>query len=138
MSEEQEIEKKKEYLKGYERVVHQMKRSEMIIREIRLDKVCPSVIMDDMPHALYSSDLSAYAAKLDREERRYIKARYKRLMICTEIKNKIEKMDNEDEKDVLIYRYIRLMKWDDIAVKMGYSWQHIHKIHSRALGNFVL
>ena len=75
---------------------------------------------------------------MDAEERRYMKARYRRIQMCKEITDKIERMDNEDEKDVLMYRYIRLMKWEDIAVKMEYSWQHIHKIHARALKNFQL
>ena len=70
---------------------------------------------------------------LDEEERRYMKSRYHRIKLCREITDKIERMDNEDEKDVLMYRYIRLMKWEDIAVKMEYSWQHLHKIHARAL-----
>ena len=132
------IELKKEYLKGYERAVRQMKRSEEKITEIRLSKIMPSANNDGMPHAHSNSDLSGYAALLDEEERRYIKTRYYRIKLCEEITNKIESMNNEDEKDVLTYRYIRLMKWEDIAVRMGYSWQHIHKIHARALKNFQI
>lgn len=132
------IELKKGYLKGYERAVRQMKRSEEKITEIRLSKIMPSANNDGMPHAHSNSDLSGYAALLDEEERRYIKTRYYRIKLCEEITNKIERMNNEDEKDVLTYRYIRLMKWEDIAVRMGYSWQHIHKIHARALKNFQL
>lgn len=132
------IELKKEYLKGYERAVRQMKRSEEKITEIRLSKIMPSANNDGMPHAHSNSDLSGYAALLDEEERRYIKTRYYRIKLCEEITNKIERMNNEDEKDVLTYRYIRLMKWEDIAVRMGYSWQHIHKIHARALKNFQI
>jgi DNA-directed RNA polymerase specialized sigma subunit len=45
-------------------------------------------------------------------------------------------MEDENEKDVLTYRYLRGMKWEDIAVKMGYSWRRIHYIHSKALENF--
>ena len=30
-------------------------------------------------------------------------------------------------------RYIELLSWEQIAVDMNYSWQHIHKIHSEAL-----
>lgn len=131
-------EKKKEYLKGYERAVRQMQRIELSIKELRSNKMFPCVVSDGMPHALYSSDLSAYAAKLDREVRGYLKARYKRLKISTEIIDKIERMDNEDEKDVLMYRYINLFKWEDICIKMNHSWQHVHRIHSRALENFKM
>ena len=133
-----ENEQKKEYLKGYERAVRQMERSELKIREMRLNKISLAIVMDGMPHASKNSDLSGYAALLDQEERRYMKARYKRIQMCKEITDKIERMKNEDEKDVLMYRYIRLMKWEDICVKMNFSWQWVHKIHAKALRNFEI
>ncbi len=132
----EENEKKKDYLKGYERAIRQMERSELRIKEIRHNKMSPSVIIDDMPHGSGQSDLSIYAAALDQEERKYMKARYQRIKLCREISDKIECQKNEDEKDVLMYRYIKLMKWEDICVKLNHSWQHIHRIHSRALENF--
>ena len=131
-------EEKKEYLKEYEKAVRQMKRSEEKITEMRLGKIMPSAGNDGMPHAHNNTDLSGYAALLDEEERRYIKARYRRIKLCKEITDKIERMCNEDEKDVLMYRYIRLMKWEDICVKMEKSWKQTHRIHTRALNNFVI
>ena len=133
-----ENEKKKEYLRQYEKAVRQLKRIELEIREMRLDRFCPSMVVDAMPHARCINDLSAYAALLDKEERRYIKARYKRIQMCKEIKDRIERLENEDEKDVLLYRYINLMKWEDICKKMKYSWKQVHRIHSNALGNFII
>ena len=133
-----EIDHKKEYLKQYEKAVRQMKRSEEKIKEMHLSKIMPSAGNDGMPHAHNNTDLSAYAALLDEEERRYMKARYHRIKLCREITDKIERMDNEDEKDVLMYRYIRLMKWEDICVKMGHSWQNTHRIHKKARENFKM
>ena len=80
-----ETEQKKEYLKEYEKAVRQMKRSEEKITEMRLSKIMPSVGNDGMPHAHNNTDLSAYAALLDEEERRYMKARYHRIKLCQEI-----------------------------------------------------
>nr|WP_289284768.1 hypothetical protein [Parablautia intestinalis] len=133
-----EIEMKKEYLKGYEKVRRQMERSELRIREMRLNRICPSVINDGMPHASNQADLSGYAALLDQEEKRYMRYRYLRVRKCKEITDRIEQLANEDEKDVLMYRYIRLMKWEDICVKIGHSWQHTHRIHAKALNNFKM
>ena len=135
---EKENELKKEYLRGYEKAVRQMKRSEEKITEMRLSKIMPSTGNDGMPHAHNNTDLSAYAALLDEEERRYMKARYHRIKLCKEITDKIERMDNEDEKDVLMYRYIKLMKWEDICVKMGLSWRRTHYIHNDALKHFKI
>lgn len=133
-----ENEKKKQYLWGYRAAVRQMERSELKIREMRLKQMLPSMDADGMPHAHNNSDLSGYAALLDQEERKYLKARYMRIRKCKEITDRIEHLADEDEKDVLMYRYIKLMTWEDIAVKMGFSWQHTHKIHARALSNFKL
>ena len=115
-----------------------MKRSELKIKEMRLNRLCPSVINDGMPHASSQNDLSSYAALLEQEETRYMKYRYQRIKKCKEITDRIERLSDEDEKDVLMYRYIKLMKWEDICVKMGFSWKWVHKIHSRALNNFEI
>ena len=133
-----ENDKKKWYLRGYERAIRDMKRSEERIREMRINRICPSVIADGMPHASGGSDLSGYAARLDEEERKYQKARYLRIKRCQEISDKIERLVDEDEKDVLFFRYIKLMKWEDICVEMGFSWKQVHRIHSRALMNFKM
>lgn len=133
-----ENEKKKEYLRQYEKAVRQMNRIELEIREMRLNRICPSITADGMPHTHKGDDLSAYAALLDKEKKRYMKARYKRIQKCKEIKDRIERLENEDEKDVLLYRYIMLMKWEDICIKMKYSWKQIHRIHSNALIHFEI
>ena len=133
-----ELEEKKEYLRGYERAVRQMERIDARISEIRDNRIGSGINYDGMPHAHKESDLSDYAAKIDKEIRRYIKARYRRIMICKEISDKIERMESEDEKDVLTYRYIRLMKWEDICVKINRSWKQTHRIHARALRNFEI
>lgn len=133
-----ENEKKKDYLKGYERAIRQMERSDERIREIRLNKICPTVIMDGMPHTFGGKDLSDYAALMEEEERKYRKARYLRIKRCQEISDKIEQMKNEDEKDVLMYRYIKRMKWEKISDKMGFDVRQIYNIHGKALTHFEL
>lgn len=136
--EQKENERKKEYLQGYKTAVCQMRRSELKIQEMRLNKVCPSVINDGMPHAHNNNDLSSYAALLDQEEKRYMKYRYRRIKKCKEITDRIERLIDEDEKDILMYRYIKLMKWEDICVKMGFSRMWIYKLHGNALKHFIL
>lgn len=133
-----DMEEKKEYLRGYEKAVRQMKRSELKIQEMRLNIMFPSAANDGMPHALSQNDLSGYMALLDKEEKRYMKYRYERIKKCKEITSRIEQMTDEDEKDILMYRYIKLLKWEDIAVKIAFSRQYMFKIHLRALKNFKM
>ncbi len=134
--EKTENEIKKEYLLGFQKISRQLARMENELAEIRLNKYCPYCISDGMPHASGCSDLSSYMAKVDELEKKILKKRYNRLQKQQEIRNRIERMEDENEKDVLTYRYLRGMKWEDIAVKMGYSWRRIHYIHSKALENF--
>lgn len=134
--EKTENELKKEYLLGFQKINRQLARLEQELVEIRLNKYCPSCITDGMPHASGCTDLSGYAAKVDELEKKILRKRYNRLQKQQEIRNRIERMEDENEKDVLTYRYLRGMKWEDIAVKMGYSWRRIHYIHSKALENF--
>lgn len=134
--EKTENEIKKEYLLGFQKISRQLARLENELTEIRLNKYCPSCISDGMPHASGCSDLSSYMAKVDELEKKILKKRYNRLQKQQEIRNRIERIEDENEKDVLTYRYLRGMKWEDIAVKMGYSWRRIHYIHSKALENF--
>lgn len=101
---------------------------------MRLSRTHPLTIAEGMPQA--GGDLPACDALWEQEWRRHQKARYLRIKKCKEIGDKIERMQNEDEKDVLLYRYIRLMKWEDICGKMNFCWQHVHRIHNRALTNF--
>lgn len=134
--EKTENEIKKEYLLGFQKISRQLARLENELAEIRLNKYCPSCISDGMPHASGCSDLSSYMAKVDELEKKILKKKDHRLQKQQEIRNRIERMEDENEKDVLTYRYLGGMKWEDIAVKMGYTWQHIHRIHSSALKNF--
>jgi len=50
----------------------------------------------------------------------------------------VENLEDETEKAVLTYRYLRGYTWEQICVKMEYSWKQIHRIHGKALKNFKM
>lgn len=136
----EENDKKKEYLWGYQKAKQQVQRIEEELLELRLNKWYPSAIQDGMPHGYGSGggDLSGYVSRVDELERKIRKERYKRIRKFKEIRDRIERLEDENEKDVLVYRYIRGMKWEEIAVKMGYTCRNVMKIHGKALANFVI
>lgn len=138
MDNRKENDLKKEYLKQYEHAHKQMQRAEEVLKEIRLGVMLPSVKLDGMPRSQNITDLSEQMIKMQRAEEEYIKYRYERLQKCVEIHSKIEAMRNEDEKDVLVNRYIKLMKWENICTKMDFSWRQIHRLHASALKNFKI
>ena len=49
----------------------------------------------------------------------------------------IDLLDDELLKLVMLKRYTGHKPWEKIAVEMGYSWQWVHKLHSKAL-NVIL
>lgn len=134
-----ENEKKKEYLMSYQRAKRKVRRLERQLHELRLNKMGPSAINNDgMPRGSDMSDLSDYVAKLDEIEREIVTAKYRRICALQKVQRTIEAMEDEQEKDLLAYRYIDGLKWEEVAVKMCYSWRKIHYLHSEALGHFEI
>ena len=135
---QEENEQKKEYLKSYRRAI---KREQDILDEIqrlRLDKMFPSVVNDGMPHGSSHSHLSDYAAILDEQIEFLKEERLERVRCYQKIERQIRQMENEDEQEVLRLRYIKGLKWEEVALKMNYSWKQVHRIHSSALKSFKM
>ena len=131
-------EEKKEYLRGYQEARKREKRIEDEIQRLRADKMFPSLLIDDMPHGTDKKDLSDYAAKLDEQIRELSKELDDKAKIYNDITKRINKLGNSVEQDVLTHKYIAGMSWQEIAEEMGYSRQHIHRLHGRALNNFEI
>lgn len=132
----EENEKKKEYLRRY----HAAELAEREIREeiddLRMNKMFPALIQDGMPHGSSCMDLSEYAVQLDELLTELKDQMEQRIRIRREITQRIEAMQDETEKTVLRLRYIRWLRWEQIAERMGYSLRNITKIHGKALAHF--
>ena len=135
---QEENEQKKEYLRSYRRAIKREKDILDEIQRLRLDKMFPSVVNDGMPHGSSHSDLSDYAAILDEQIDLLKEERLEKVRCYQKIERQISQMENEDEQEVLRLRYILGMKWEEVDVKMGYSWKQTHRIHSSALKNFKM
>lgn len=131
-----ENEKKKEFLNSYLRAKQDVQRLEEQLKELRASKMSIVVANDGMPKGSGVSDLSEYAAKVDELEREIKAKRYERIQEFLKVQRAIEGMEDGQEKLLLTYRYLRGMKWEAITDEMNYSWQHIHRLHARALKNF--
>jgi hypothetical protein len=135
----QENEKKKEYLRQYGCALRTERAIEEEIQQVRLDKMFPALVQDGMPHGSGgNSDLSAFVVKVDELLAELKKQAEKRITLRQGIVRKIEQMDDETEKLVLRLRYIQLLKWEEVAVKMDYDYRYVLKVHGRALKNFEI
>lgn len=77
-----------------------------------------------------------YVSALNELKQKIVYYRYQKVNICAELYDKIETLEDEQEKRLLKYRYIRGYTWDVIADKMGYSVRQIFNIHNKAFLNF--
>lgn len=133
-----ENERKKEYLKGYIYSVRKAQRLKEQIDELRSQQMFPSANHDGMPQGNAHSDLSGYMARLDalisqlEHEQALAVRQYK------EIHDRIHKMQDGAEKEVLIRRYLMGRTWEQIAVEMNYNYRSVLKIHGRALRSFEI
>ena len=133
-----ENEKKKEFLMSYQKEKRRVRRLEEQLEELRRNKMSPSVTNDGMPHGTDKKDLSDYAVKVDEIEQELVAARYCRICAFQEVQKRIEAMEDEREKDLLTYRYLKGLKWEEICVRMDYKWRQVHRIHAMAIKNLKM
>ena len=55
-----------------------------------------------------------------------------------EIMGVIKAVPDVEYQTILEKRYLCFISWEQIAVDMNYSIQHIHRMHSKALGEIAV
>ena len=71
-------------------------------------------------------------------ERKLLQKRYRRIRAFKKVQAAIERLESEQEKDLLTYRYLKGYSWEKIAVEMGYTYRHVTRLHGEALTNFKM
>lgn len=134
---QKENDRKKAYLRQYGEALRAERQINEEMNQLRLDTMMPAVTNDGMPHGSGGcGDLSGYAAKMDELMAELKEQLEKRIAIRREIVRAIEELPDETEKLILRYRYIHLLKFEEIAEKIHYSPHHVLKIHGNALRHF--
>lgn len=133
MSKKEENHRKIVWLDKYRAAVREEQFILDEIQRLREDKMFPSLVMDGMPHSSSQSDLSAYAAKLDEQMTKLKEWQLEKIRLYENISDRIRRVEDDNQRALLICRYIKGMSWEDIAVSLGYTWRHVHRIHSQAL-----
>lgn len=135
----EEIEEKKEYLKGYRKA---KQREQMLleqIQQLRLDTMMPSINNDGMPHGSGGdNDLSDYLEKKEELEEELKKERLAAVREYQKIYRDLRQMKDDDEREALTRYYLIRERWDDIPKKMGISRTKFYNIYDSALKNFQI
>lgn len=130
----------KEYLLQYQHIQREIEDIDRRMAQVRLKYAAPSAInYSDMPKAHNSNhDLSDYVAKMD-ELTDYMISKYTRLRgIEIDIYMRVDRMENQQERDLLRYRYIDGMTWTQVADAMLTTERNVYFIHGRALQHFPM
>lgn len=125
----------KEYLKQYERAVRraQRYREEYEAESALIDAVRSLSNNDGMPHGTnISKPTEEKAIRLADRRLRLIDAELEAIRVKQEVFDFIDNIDGV-EGEVLKYRYVDLLTWEEICIRVHYSWRQTHRIHRRAL-----
>ena len=134
-----ENQKKIEYLSRYRKLG---KRIEQLSTEraMWLSRACKTTqTISDMPKAKNgaqgdSGEVAQYieiGEEITRELRNLHRLR-------REIRNVIAALEDDTLQALMLYRYIDGMTFEEIAVKMNYSYVHVCRLHGQALSKIML
>ena len=126
----------KEFLKQYEYADRRAKRLREEYEEelLLIDAIRSTSDNDGMPHGSgISKPTEDKALRLADKAAAWKTAEIDALHARQTVFNLIYDIDGI-EGDVLVQRYVKLRKWEEICVELHYSWQGIHLVHRRALG----
>lgn len=131
-------EEKKRYLRSYQAAVRREREICDEIQRLRESKMFPSLQMPDgMPRGSGgNADLSEYAVQVEREVEKLGRVKKRQMELYYEINAAIKRVKDDREQEVLWLKYIQGLTWEQVAVRMGYAWAQIHRIHAKALDNF--
>lgn len=133
LSKKEENHKKIHWLNRYRAAIREEQIIEGEIKKLRESKMSPSVSLSGMPHGSGQNDLSSYAATLDEQIRMLQEWKQEKAKVYEDILSRIRRVEDDNQRALLMYRYIQGMRWEEVAAKMGYTWRWTHKLHSKAL-----
>ena len=125
----------KEYLKQYENIVRRIRilDDRIQVLEEEADMIKSVTDYDGMPHGSnIGHPTEDKAIRLVDEKLRRTDLRLAAQEQAEVILDTILKVDGV-EQEVLYLRYIKLMKWEEIACAINYSWEQTHFYHRKAL-----
>lgn len=132
--------RKKEYLNGYRKAIRRIRRVDEELEELQeLAKSVKATDYSGMPHGGGTSkDLSDELARIDSLKRKLEREKEQVVESYISIEKCIGDVEDEEENDVLFYRYVKGLRWWEIAEKMECTERWVHKLHGRALNRLKI
>lgn len=124
----------KEYLREYRRATRRVDQIDEEIHRLRAERDSITVKADGMPSGSGISDrVARLAVKIADKETEYIARREELLQMRTEVVETILAVADDKQSQLLYLRYIKGMKWEEIADIMGFGERQIYRFHGYGL-----
>lgn len=94
-------------------------------------RISPSY--SDMPHGGGSDKVQTAAVEVAELTDKLNRKLYQAIMVQENIKKLLESLDDIKLRQLMSYRYINGMRWEEIAVLMNYDYRYVLKLHRKAL-----
>jgi DNA-directed RNA polymerase specialized sigma24 family protein len=126
----------KKELKDFLKMSIELARTEEKIKELRIKLEKPeSQFLSDMPKGGERKDFTDDIDSLIELQEFYSRWAKKLTAKQIRIETAIQSLSDSVERAVLGYRYIDGLTWEQICIKMNYSYRNVHYVHSSALKN---
>ena len=133
---------KKKYLERYYILKKEEQNFDTEIAVINNMYGLHATTINGLPKSHNQADLSDSIIKIyekcDKLRKEYIKRRAKAVLAGVEILNKINELDDEDDKRILIQRHVLMQSMKSIAEKESYSRSGLDKRYRKAVNSIKL
>lgn len=125
----------KEYLLQIKDIRHRIQILDEQIQQLRADAESAGISLDGMPHAQggKKSKWESLVIQLADYERNFVGEMSTLWSKTMEANEYIGQIPSTQYQDILIRRYLKDQRWEQISYEMHISWQHSFRIHGRAL-----
>lgn len=94
-------------------------------------RISPSY--SDMPHGGGSDRVQTAAVEVAELTEQLNEKIHQAIMVQENIKKLLESLDDIKLRQLMSYRYINGMRWEEIAVRMDYDYRYVLKLHGKSL-----
>ena len=124
----------KEFLRRTIKIRKEIDEIEQRIKEVRTSYMAPRAIQyNDMPKAHNTSDLSDYYARVEIYVDMLLDRERELIGVNADIMLTVDRLEDPDERRVLMLRYIDRKPWIAIANAIPCSERAVYYLHGRAL-----
>lgn len=133
-----ERDRKKAFLRSYQKLRRGVAALESAIEELRANAILPARPLNGMPRGGEPAGLEGYLDALQAKEAELLQKRIAMIAAYDRVETAIWKMPEGYEREILQRRYLAGEKWETIADELHLDVRTVYRYHGYALSSFKL